>query len=156
MADCYDTETRHKVMQRIHSKDTRPELRVRSILHRMGFYFRANQRNLPGSPDIVLPRYQTIIMVNGCFWHQHPGCRLAERPKSNLDFWNTKLEKNVERDGRIIRQLRSYGWRVLTIWECQITSKKKAPVFIEAFLVSFGITSPRSRTNVLQLNLFEG
>jgi len=142
-------------MQQIHSKNTRPELRVRSILHCQGYHFRVNQKGLPGSPDIVLPRQRTILLINGCFWHQHPGCKLARLPKSNLDFWIKKLERNVERDKDNIRQLKAYGWKVFIIWECQVNRKTRAAAFVEQFLASNGINPPGPRIHVTQLSLFE-
>lgn len=109
-------------MSRIRGKDTRPELRVRSALHRLGYRFRLNRRDLPGKPDIVLPRYQTVIFVHGCFWHRHPGCRFAYTPKSRVEFWQAKFERNVERHREVEEELTTLGWRVLVIWECETDS----------------------------------
>ena len=106
-------------MSRIRAKNTKPELRVRSLLHRMGFRFRLHRRDLPGNPDIVLPKHRTAILVNGCFWHRHQGCRFAYTPKSNQEFWQSKFEKNVERDLLKDEQLRQLGWQVTTVWECE-------------------------------------
>jgi len=117
--DRLSPEHRSWNMSRITGRDTKPEIAVRSILHRLGYRFRLHRRDLPGRPDIVLPRHQTAIFVHGCFWHQHSGCRLAYQPKTNVDFWNQKLTANVARDRANTRKLRSLGWRVLTIWECQ-------------------------------------
>lgn len=155
MTDCYDTKTRRKVMQEIHSRHTRPEVRVRSILHRMGYRFRLHRRDIPGTPDIVLFRYRTVILVNGCFWHQHSGCKLARRPKSNQEFWNKKLEDNIARDARIIKKLRAYGWRVLVIWECQVNRKKKAPDFMRALMADIGLFTCRKSERYTQLKLFQ-
>ncbi len=109
-------------MRRVRSRDTKPELRVRRLLHAMGYRFRLQRRDLPGTPDIVLPRYRVAIFVHGCFWHRHPDprCRLARLPKSRLDFWIPKLEANRTRDVRNAEALRDLGWQVLTLWECEL------------------------------------
>ncbi|MDA3872700.1 MAG: DNA mismatch endonuclease Vsr, partial [Kiritimatiellae bacterium] len=112
-------------MSRIRSGNTKPELQVRSMLHRSGYRFTVNcplNRNLPGRPDIVLPKYRSVIFVHGCFWHQHPGCKAARIPKSSASGvdWQSKLEKNVRRDRRNVRKLRQAGWQVLTVWECRL------------------------------------
>jgi len=106
-------------MSRIRGKDTQPELRVRSALHRLGYRFRLNRRDLPGKPDIVLPRHQIVIFVHGCFWHRHPGCRFAYTPKSRVEFWQTKFQRNVERHCEVEEELQTLGWRVLVVWECE-------------------------------------
>jgi DNA mismatch endonuclease (patch repair protein) len=120
MTDVVSKFTRSKIMSSIRGRNTRPELVVRSYLHSRGLRFRIHQRNLPGRPDIVLPRFKVAIFVNGCFWHQHPGCRFAVMPKSNRRFWNTKLKGNRLRDVRNVRRLRRAGWRVSSIWECAL------------------------------------
>jgi len=112
-------------MSRIRGKDTKPELAVRSMLHQAGYRFTVNgplNKNLPGKPDIVLPRYRTVVFVHGCFWHQHPGCKAARIPKSSSTGvdWEAKLARNVERDRRNERELRKLGWQVVTVWECQV------------------------------------
>jgi DNA mismatch endonuclease (patch repair protein) len=107
-------------MSAIRSKNTAPEHALRSALHRLGFRFRLNTRKLPGSPDIVLPRYRTAVFVHGCFWHRHPGCRFATTPASRREFWERKFKENVERDYRAQQKLRDAGWVVFVIWECQI------------------------------------
>ena len=108
-------------MAGIRSKDTRPELLVRSHLHRAGLRFRVHASELPGTPDMVLPKYRVAIFVHGCFWHRHPGCSRAYTPKSNRAFWRRKFEANVMRDAGKVRALRKAGWRVLTVWECATT-----------------------------------
>ena len=118
MADVFDSRTRSRVMATIRSKDTSPELLLRSFLHRKGFRFRLHVRDLAGRPDIVLPKYRVALFVHGCFWHQHSGCVLAAFPSSNRDFWKKKLEGNRLRDSRQIASLRSEGWRVGVVWEC--------------------------------------
>ena len=106
-------------MSRIKGRNTTPELAIRRIAHGLGFRFRLHRRDLPGSPDLVFPRYQTVIFVHGCFWHRHDGCRYAYRPKSRIQFWTKKFEENVARDERNEAALRNLGWRVLVIWECE-------------------------------------
>lgn len=106
-------------MRKIRKIDTKPEIVVRRAAHAIGLRFRLHRKDLPGTPDLTLPRHRTVIMVQGCFWHQHEGCRLARRPKSRLDYWLPKLARNVERDVEIKRQLEALGWRVLEIWECE-------------------------------------
>jgi DNA mismatch endonuclease, patch repair protein len=112
-------EERSQNMSRIRNKNTRPEKIVRSLLHRLGFRFRLHRRDLPGTPDIVLPGRKAVIFVHGCFWHQHKGCKDSGIPKSNIEFWETKLNKNVERDKRNADALKQLGWKVLEIWECE-------------------------------------
>jgi len=106
-------------MSRIRSRNTSPERIVRSVLHRLGYRFRLHRRDLPGHPDIVLPRYRTVVLVHGCFWHRHKGCRFAYMPKTRVRFWLTKFAENVERDRRVRQHLRKLGWHVMVVWECQ-------------------------------------
>ena len=106
-------------MSRILGKHTRPEVAVRSLLHRHGYRFRLHRRDLPGKPDIVLAKYQTAVFVQGCFWHRHTGCEFAYTPKSNIAFWRTKFRENVARDKRNHARLRALGWQVLCVWECE-------------------------------------
>lgn len=106
-------------MSRIRDRDTEPEKRVRSLLHRMGYRFRLHDRTLPGRPDIVLRRYRTVIFVHGCFWHRHPGCRYAYSPKTRVEFWEAKFAGNVVRDQDAQASLALAGWRVVTVWECE-------------------------------------
>ena len=107
-------------MSRIRGKNTTPELKLRKTLHKLGYRYRVNVRKLPGSPDIVLAKYRTCIFVNGCFWHGHKDCRYATRPKTNAEFWRTKIENNRERDLRDYTFLESLGWRVIVVWECEL------------------------------------
>lgn len=107
-------------MSRIRSRDTGPELRLRSLLHRAGFRFRLHARKLPGRPDIVLPKYRTAIFVHGCFWHRHSGCRNATTPSTRAEFWREKFERNMRRDARNRTDLEAAGWTVLTVWECEL------------------------------------
>lgn len=123
MADVVDKATRSRMMSGIRAKDTLPELRVRSCLHRAGFRFRLQRRDLPGKPDLVLPKYHAAVFVNGCFWHQHAGCQFAKLPKTNEKFWLKKLSRNVERDKQVRARLRRSGWHAFTIWECEINER---------------------------------
>lgn len=120
MPDSLTPAQRSILMSRIRGKDTGPERAVRSLLHRMGYRFRLHGRDLPGSPDIVLPRLRTVVFVHGCFWHRHAGCRHASTPRTRARFWRLKFERNVERDGENRAALRRLGWRVVTVWECQV------------------------------------
>ena len=106
--DVFSPEKRSQVMSRIRSKDTKPEKIIRSILHKLGFRFRINRKDLPGKPDIVLPKYKTVIFVHGCFWHQHEGCKKSSRPKSNVDFWDRKLSANLMRDKEVIAEYKNF------------------------------------------------
>lgn len=107
-------------MSRVRGKNTKPELIVRSLLYRMGYRFRLHRRDLPGNPDIVLPKHKKVVFVHGCFWHGHKGCPRAKRPGTNKAFWNEKLSKNIERDKRYLKELRRLGWEPLVVWGCQI------------------------------------
>lgn len=113
-------------MSRIRSKNTKPELLLRKALHALGFRFRLGDKRLPGKPDIVLPRHRTIIYVHGCFWHRHGGCKVANIPKSNVDFWNDKFSRNVSRDMRMKAEAEALGWTVIVAWECEVNSRPKA------------------------------
>ena len=112
-------------MSHIRSSSTIPELTVRKYLFSQGFRYRINDHRYPGHPDIVLPKYHTIIFVNGCFWHQHPGCKYAVVPKSNSDYWIPKLQRNVERDKENYSQLMKMGWNVEIVWECELKTEEK-------------------------------
>jgi DNA mismatch endonuclease (patch repair protein) len=117
--DTLTKERRSWNMSRIGGRNTEPEKIVRSILHRLGYRFRLHRRDLPGRPDIILPRHKIVVLVHGCFWHRHQRCKYAYTPKSNLAFWHTKFEGNVERDRLVRRQLKKAGWNVVVVWECQ-------------------------------------
>ena len=122
--DILSEDARSERMKRIRSTNTKPEVKIRSGLHREGFRFRLHRRDLPGSPDIVLPKYKAAIQVRGCFWHQH-SCRDGHSPKSRTAYWLPKLAGNVKRDRKNDRSLRRLGWRMMVVWECQIRSKKR-------------------------------
>jgi DNA mismatch endonuclease (patch repair protein) len=123
-------------MRRIRSKNMKPELIVRSAVHRLGYRFRLHARELPGKPDIVRRKHKQAIFVHGCFWHLHPkrGCLDARLPKSNTDYWHEKLNRNVERDENAITSLKKAGWRVLVIWECETKHRQKLEQRLHKFL----------------------
>jgi DNA mismatch endonuclease (patch repair protein) len=125
MADVFSKEKRSWIMGRVKGRDTRPEIIVRSFVHRMGYRFRIHHRELPGNPDIVLARHGKAIFVHGCFWHGHKRCPRSKRPTTNRGFWNKKLDGNVGRDERCRRALRRIGWKVLVLWECETRDPKK-------------------------------
>lgn len=124
--DSLSKEHRSWNMSRIRSTNTKPEMLVRSFLHRNGFRFRLHVKDLPGHPDIVLPKYKTVIEVRGCFWHRHRGCKYATTPSSNTEFWQTKFNQNIKRDRNHAKELNALGWNVIVIWECE-TDKKVFP-----------------------------
>ena len=117
--DSLSSEHRSWNMSRIRGSDTSPERLVRSLLHSMGYRFRLHQKNLPARPDIVLSSRRTVILVHGCYWHRHAGCRFAYTPKTNRQFWEAKFQENVTRDMRQCRRLEDLGWTVITVWECE-------------------------------------
>ncbi len=119
MADTMTPEQRHRCMAAIKGKDTKPEIIVRKYLFSRGLRFRIQVRKLPGNPDIVLPKYKTVIFVDGCFWHGHEGCKYFKMPKSNVEFWQNKIDRNIARDIRNEAELKALGWRVIRIWECE-------------------------------------
>ena len=125
MADIKTKESRSYNMSRIAGKDTKPEELVRKYLFSKGFRYRKNVRKLPGTPDLVLPKYRTVIFVNGCFWHGHEGCKYFVWPKSNAEFWRQKIETNISRDQRKEAQLRDMGWTVMIVWECELRPPKR-------------------------------
>lgn len=124
MADTMTPEQRHMTMSHIHSKDTKPEIVIRQTLFTLGYRYRLNVKNLPGSPDLVLHKYRTAIFVNGCFWHGHKGCSKYVMPKSNVGFWTEKIYRNQERDLVNIQRLESLAWNVITIWECELSKSR--------------------------------
>jgi DNA mismatch endonuclease, patch repair protein len=128
MADIYSGKKRSDIMSTVRSRDTRPEMVVRKRLHARGFRFRLHRSDLPGSPDLVLPRYRAAVFVHGCFWHRHPGCRRATLPSTRSEWWQSKLSKNVERDKKAIARLRDMGWNVHVLWECEIRRDVEALV----------------------------
>jgi len=118
MSDIYSGAKRSEIMSRVRGSNTKPELRIRSLLHRLGYRFRLHRKGLPGRPDIVLPKHRATVFVHGCFWHQHPGCGKATVPENNREKWKAKLSRNVERDAENIDALERAGWSVGVVWEC--------------------------------------
>ena len=141
--DIVDRNKRSEMMSRIRARDTKPELIVRRIAHRLGFRFRLHRRDLPGSPDIVFPRHRAVIMVHGCFWHRHLGCRYASTPKTRVQFWENKFEDNIVRDRRSESALRDLGWRVLVIWECETKDHEAVAARIVSYLGQVEHSEPR-------------
>jgi DNA mismatch endonuclease (patch repair protein) len=120
VADILAKEKRSALMSRIRGRNTKPELAVRSLLHRLGYRFRIHVRDLPGWPDIVLPRYRLVVLVHGCFWHRHANCRFCYVPKTRVNFWRKKFEGNIRRDREVQLALKKIGWRVMVVWECEL------------------------------------
>jgi len=138
MPDMFDKQKRSEIMSKVHSNDTSPEIRVRKLLHSMGYRFRLHRQDLPGKPDIVLPKYNTVIFVHGCFWHGCPTCRHAQiRPQANAEYWNKKLDRTMARDKENQARLEALGWRVLVIWECE-TRKRREENLVRKITCFFG------------------
>lgn len=133
MIDHISTDARSRNMRLVRDRDTKPEMRVRRLAHRLGYRFRLHRRDLPGTPDLVFPGRRKAIFVHGCFWHQH-NCARGTRPASNTEFWEAKLSKNVERDRKNIAALTSAGWSVLVVWECEMKSLSSLAKRIAGFL----------------------
>lgn len=125
MVDTMTPEQRHRCMAAIKGKDTKPEMLVRRYLHSLGYRYGLHNRKLPGSPDLVLRKYKTVIFIHGCFWHGHDGCKYYRLPKTNEDFWRNKITRNRHRDQEAQRLLEEKGWNVITIWECDLKNKEK-------------------------------
>lgn len=121
--DIWPKEKRSQVMSKIRSKNTKPELILRSALHQLGYRFRVHRKDLPGKPDIVLPKYNTVIFVHGCFWHYHKECKEGRIPDTNSKFWKEKLIKNIERDSKHQIKCEELGWKVIVVWECEVERK---------------------------------
>jgi DNA mismatch endonuclease, patch repair protein len=132
--DRLSSEHRSWNMSRIRGRDTKPEIVVRSLLHRMGYRFRLKNDTLPGKPDIILPKFKATIFVHGCFWHRHSGCRYAYSPKSRKAFWEHKFEMNVRRDQHVADQLKALGWKQLILWECELKDTAATKKTLRAFL----------------------
>lgn len=125
MADVFDSIKRSEIMSHIRSKNTKPEVTLRKALFAEGFRYRINDKRLAGKPDIVLPKYKTVIFVHGCFWHGHEGCRYANMPKTNVEYWAEKIKRNKKRDQTELEALSSDGWHVIVVWECEIKTKER-------------------------------
>ena len=134
MTDTFTEQQRSQLMSRVRNRNTVPEVRVRSLLHQMGYRFRLHRKDLPGTPDIVFPKYRKIIFVHGCFWHGHNQCKRGKRPETNTDFWNTKINKNITRDINAQKSLLDSGWSVTVVWECEIADIKGLQDRLKAFL----------------------
>lgn len=135
--DCFSPKRRSEIMRKIPGVNTKPELLVRSLLHRAGFRFRLHRRDLPGTPDVVIPKYRTVINVNGCFWHGH-NCKDGHRPKSNPGYWNDKLDRNIVRDQRVAKQLATLGWKLMVVWGCEVRDTGR---LLERFVKELRITA---------------
>jgi DNA mismatch endonuclease, patch repair protein len=127
-------ERRSEIMALVKSADTRPEIAVRRILHRLGYRFRLRSDTLPGKPDVVLPKWQVIVLIHGCFWHRHPGCPNTRTPKSRIEFWTRKFNENVKRDRRVRSRLKSLGWRVHIVWECELSQPEALATRLNKFI----------------------
>lgn len=125
MTDIYSSEKRSEIMSKVRGSDTKPEIYVRRFLFARGFRYRKNDKRFPGKPDIVLPKYRTIIFVHGCFWHGHKKCKAAALPSTNRKYWQEKIDKNRNRDNRNRLDLNRDGWKVYVVWECEIRNKKE-------------------------------
>ncbi len=134
MSDVFSKEKRSWIMSRVKDRDTKPEILVRSIVHRMGYRFRLHRKDLPGNPDIVLPRHDKLIFVHGCFWHGHRRCKRSKRPSTHREFWDKKLDSNIARDKRYQRELRTKGWNILVVWECETRSQEILMRKLKSFL----------------------
>jgi DNA mismatch endonuclease, patch repair protein len=134
VADTFTPEERSRIMSRIKGRDTKPEKIVRSLLHAMGHRFRLHRRDLPGKPDIVLPKHRKIVFVHGCFWHGHAGCPRGARPTSNIEFWNKKINANIMRDAAAQKELAALNWRHLIVWQCEIRDLPVLTNKLEQFL----------------------
>lgn len=136
MADTVSPEVRSQIMAKVKSKGMKPELRVRKLLHGLGYRYRLHRSDLPGRPDLVFPARRKVIFVNGCFWHRHDGCPQVRIPATNRDYWLAKLERNSNRDRRSIAALQERGWSVMTVWECQLRDIPAATERLVLFLDS--------------------
>ncbi len=134
MTDTLTPIERSELMSRIRGKDSGPEMRLRRLIHRLGYRYRLHVKNLPGTPDLVFPSRRAVIFMHGCFWHHHEGCKLARLPKSKLDFWKKKLESNKNRDASQQLRLHELGWRVLVVWESELDDNDRLTMTIRQFL----------------------
>ncbi|MDR1181195.1 MAG: very short patch repair endonuclease [Bacteroidales bacterium] len=145
--DIWSKEKRSEVMSKIRSKNTEPEMILRKALFAKGYRYRINYKKLPGKPDIVFPKYKTVIFIHGCFWHGHEHCKIAHIPKRNTDFWARKISMNKERDKNNEMKVAALGWKVLTFWECEI-SKKELPLILERVINIFHQNTPVYATRI--------
>lgn len=140
MTDTFTPEERSRIMARVRGTDTKPEMLVRTVTHRLGFRYRLHRRDLPGCPDLVLPRHKKVIFVHGCFWHGHERCPRSARPTTNTAFWEKKLQGNIERDRRNEEALVRAGWKVLVVWECGTRDAEKLKALLRDFLCEANTT----------------
>jgi DNA mismatch endonuclease, patch repair protein len=144
MTDIVSAEKRSEMMSGIRGKDTKPEIMVRRLLHRLGYRFRIHRKDLPGRPDIVLPKWQTVIFVNGCYWHGHSDCHLFRPPKTRTEFWTGKIASNQVRDQRNYSELHEAKWKIVVIWECALSKKRRlSDAKLEGILTA-ALSSPAS------------
>src|ERR1700722_10570601 len=136
MTDNFDSAKRSSVMAAIRSKDTKPELIVRRAVYALGFRYRLHAKDVPGKPDLVFRKLRKAIFVHGCFWHRHSGCSRASMPKTRIEFWHEKFEKNVDRDNRVKKELKKNGWRSLIIWQCELQDPDGLATRLKGFLHS--------------------
>ena len=141
MADVHSKEIRSYNMSRIKNKDTKPEILIRQFLHKNGFRYRLHVKNLPGKPDIVLPKYKVIIFINGCFWHGHNDCKYYKIPKTRTEWWLNKINTNINNDIKAVNGLIELGWKIITIWECEIKLKSNFALRSEELLKEITINS---------------
>ena len=134
MADVFPKPKRSEIMSHIGQKNTRPEILVRKMLHKLGYRFRLHRKDLPGTPDIVLPRYKSVVFVHGCFWHGHDDCSRATLPETNKEFWEKKVRKNRERDQLALKELQESGWQYLVVWQCQLRDQATLESTLKQFL----------------------
>lgn len=134
VGDRVNREQRSRIMAAVHSRDTKPELAVRKIVHGLGYRYRLYDTRLPGRPDLVFPSRWKVIFVNGCFWHRHPRCKYTTTPKSRAAFWELKFRTNVARDRRTRRELKKLGWKVMTVWQCELKKPERLTERLDDFL----------------------
>lgn len=143
MVDMVHPGRRSEIMRRITGKDTTPEMVVRRLLFRMGYRFRIHRKDLPGKPDVVLPRFRTVFFIHGCFWHGHGCSPKNRRPKSNIDYWNSKIDRNIKRDSVNIEKLQSLGWKAVVVWECETRNLQTLEASLQKVLPCATITQPK-------------
>lgn len=136
MTDIFTTEKRSEIMSKISGTETKPEILVRKYLFAQGFRFRKNDKRLPGKPDVVLPKYKTVIFIHGCFWHGHPECKKSKLPETRKEFWEKKISKNIIRDSDNYDELKNLGWNIVIIWECDVNNKAKREITFSKLLVA--------------------
>ena len=134
MADIMSSKDRSLCMSKIKGRNTKPEIKVRKILYKLGYRYRLHRKDIPGNPDIAFISRKKVIFIHGCFWHRHAGCKYAYTPKSNVEHWNKKFKENVDRDNKVLEELNDKGWNYLIIWECQLKNNENIPEMLKTFL----------------------